>query len=146
MSDINNFTATGRLTRDPQTRFLAGDKCVASFALAIGKQYTTGTGEKRDETLFLDCDAWGRLAEIIGQYCTKGKQVAIVGSLKMDTWEKDGQKREKIKCVVDQLTMIGDSKRSDAPAQKASSDGLVIRPKEKTPTTPRDSGNDEPPF
>jgi single-strand DNA-binding protein len=108
MSDINTFTATGRLTRDPETRFLAGDKCVASLSIAVSRQFTQNN-ERKEETLFIDCEAWGKTAEVIGQYLKRGRQVAIVGRLKLDSWDDKttGAKRSKIKVVIEQVTFIG---------------------------------------
>jgi len=147
VSDINTYTATARLTRDPEIRYLANDKAVAKVGLAVGRSWTKD-GQKQEETLFLDGEAWGKLAEIIGQYCGKGKQVAVTGRLKLDSWEKDGQKRSKIALVIEQLTLLG-SRDSAGSA----SNGAVSEP--ARPSRPardaeagggRSFGEDEPPF
>lgn len=141
MSDLNRFCATGRLTRDPETRFLAGDKCVASLSIACSRTFVSG-GEKKEETIFLDCEAWGKLAETIGQYCTKGKQIAIDGRLKMDQWEDKatGQKRSKVKVVIDSMTFIG---KSDAPRADAPAPSL---PPPRAAVQQQEDDQSEPPF
>jgi len=113
-NDINNLTIVGRLTRDPEAR-IAGSTSLASFSIACGRTFTTN-GEKREETVFLDCTAWGRLGEIVIQYAGKGKQVAITGRLKQDNWTtQEGQKRSKIGLVVETLQLLGG--RADSAGQ-----------------------------
>jgi len=143
VSDLNQFCCTGRLTRDPEVRFLANDKCVAGFALAISHTYTKDNA-KHEDTLFLDCEAWGKLGEIIGQYLTKGKQVAVAGRLKLDTWEdkNGGGKRSKVKLVAESMTMLGSKPEasSGAPAPAASAPRVPTRPQEEP------ASQDDPPF
>lgn len=138
MSDLNRFACTGRLTRDPETRFLAGDKVVCAFSIACSRQFVAG-GERKEETIFLDCEAWGKLAEVIGQHMTKGRQCAIDGSLKMDEWQDKatGQKRSKVKVRVDNLTFIG-----TAPA-RAEGDAPPPASPSRPATRPRDDAADE---
>lgn len=152
MSDLNQFCCTARLTRDPETRFLANEKCVASIGLAIGNSYTKD-GTKHDEVVFLDAEAWGRLGEICGQYLTKGKQVALSGRLKQDTWEdkNGGGKRSKIKLVIDSMTMLG-SKPETAGAAPDSGNAATPPPRPSRPAREAEAsggrfgGEDEPPF
>ena len=145
MSDLNSYACTGRLTRDPELRYLANDKQVASIGLAIGHTYMKD-GAKCEDTLFLDCEAWGKTAEIIGQYCAKGKQVAVSGRLKLDTWEdKSGGKRSKVKLIIDSLTLLG---------SKPESSGGDAQPRRDPPPRPTrpasdpapSASEDDPPF
>lgn len=155
MSDLNRFCCTGRLTRNPETRFLAGDKVVASMSLAVSRQFVAN-GERKEETLFLDCEAWGKLAEIIGQHLEKGRQVAVDGRIKMETWDDKatGQKRSKLKLVVDSMTFIGktDAKPGDdqTPPAAESREAEIDRRNARAAAPRRpDEGNDagdEPPF
>jgi single-strand DNA-binding protein len=148
MSDINIFTATGRLTRAPEIRYLANDKAVAKVGIAISRSWTKD-GQKQEETLFIDGEAWGKLAEIICQYCGKGKQVAVMGRLKLDTWEKDGQKRSKIALVIEQLTLLGSRDGAVSHAEGAVSEPAPRRPSSPAREAESDvgqSGGEEPPF
>jgi len=102
MNDLNKWIGIGRLTRDPEVKQTTTGKDVASFSLAIND----GWGDKKSVS-FIDCEAWGKTAEIMGKYCSKGKQIAVTGRLKQDSWEKDGQKRSKIKIVVESMQLLG---------------------------------------
>ena len=153
MSDLNRFTCTGRLTRAPETRFLAGDKVVCSFSVACTRQFVVG-GERKEETIFLDCEAWGKLAEVIGQHMAKGRQCALDGSLKMDEWQDKatGQKRSKVKVRVDNLTFLGTAPPARSEGDQAEPARAPIRPNAR----PRDEAaiahreqqadDSEPPF
>lgn len=106
-TDINNITIIGRLTRDPDFKQTHGGTFFVSFGIAVNKNYTKD-GEKKEEVSFFDCTAWGKLAEIINEYCKKGKQVAIGGRLKQERWENEGgEKRSKVGIVVEDLQMLG---------------------------------------
>ncbi len=105
-NDINRVTLVGRLTRDPEFKTVNGTSLV-NFSLANGRTYVTG-GEKKEETHFFDCEAWGKGADIIQQYCKKGKQLVIEGRLKQDTWETmEGKKASRVRIVVENFQMIG---------------------------------------
>jgi single-strand DNA-binding protein len=103
MASFQTFVAMGNLTKDPDVRQV-GDKSVAKFSIAIN-------GFKEGDVLFLDCE-WWRAGAILG-YMAKGTPVLIEGSLKMDRWEKDGQKRERMICVINRLQLVGGKKREE---------------------------------
>jgi single-strand DNA-binding protein len=96
-ADSNLVVVVGRLTRDPELKDL-GTKRVAEFGLAVN-----GFG---DQVSFFDVSAWDKTADIIKKYAGKGKQVCVVGRLKQDTWEKDGQKRSKVSIVASQVQLL----------------------------------------
>ena len=94
---MNLVVASGNLTRDPEMRYTNTGKPVTSFAIAINE----GSGEKRT-TVFMDCEAWEKQAELVAEYCRKGRKVLITGAYSTDEWidKKTNQKRTKaiIKC------------------------------------------------
>lgn len=108
MANFNQFTGIGTLTRDVEIR-QAGQTSVGNVSLAINEKYTTKSGEKREDVLFLECVLWGKTAELAGQYLAKGKQVLFSGRLKQETWEDKatGQKRSKIVLTVDDMQFLG---------------------------------------
>ena len=106
MSNLNKVFLMGRLTRDPEQRFISSGQSVVNIGVAINRQYTTN-GEKREETTFVDVEAWGPRGEVIAKYLTKGNPIFIEGRLKFDTWEKDGEKRSKLRVVLDNFQFIG---------------------------------------
>jgi len=105
---LNTVQIAGNLTRDPEVRFFANDKAVANFGLAINRRYKGGDGEMKEETTFVDVECWGRQAELVGQYLTKGRNCLCEGSLKFDQWEdKEGNKRSKLKINAQRVHFIG---------------------------------------
>lgn len=114
MPSFNKVLLMGNLTRDPQLKHLANSTVVAEFGLACNRRYRTAAGEDKEEVAFVDCTAFGRQAETIGQYCTKGKLLFLEGRLKYDTWEAKGAddktgggKRSKLSVVVENFQFIG---------------------------------------
>jgi len=118
--DLNKVMIIGRLTRDPEIRSTSTGKNVASFAVATGFTWTDQSGQKKEQTEFHNVIAWGKLADIIGQYLKKGKQVYIEGRLQTSSWDDktDGKKRYKTEIVAENMIMLGN--KSDSPAAAAS--------------------------
>jgi single-strand DNA-binding protein len=116
MANFNKVLLLGNMTRDPQLRYLPStNTAVVDFGLAVNRKYRTAAGEDREEVTFVDCSAFARSAEVINQYCTKGRPIFIEGRLKLDTWEdkNGGGKRSKISVVVESFQLLGS--RGDAP-------------------------------
>ncbi|MBL8746885.1 MAG: single-stranded DNA-binding protein [Phycisphaerae bacterium] len=109
---FNKVMLMGNLTRDIELRHLPNSSnAVANIGLAVNRRFRTQEGEQREEVTFIDCEAWGKTAETMSQYLRKGRPVFIEGRLKLDTWEKEGQKHSKLKVVVESFQFI-DSKDS----------------------------------
>jgi single-strand DNA-binding protein len=109
MANLNKVMLIGNLTRDPELKYTPKGTAIAAFGLAVNRNYTTETGEKREEVTFVDIEAYGRVAEIIGEYCKKGRPLFVEGRLKLDTWDDkaSGQKRSKTKVVVENIQLLG---------------------------------------
>src|SRR5438309_2510406 len=109
MASFNKVILLGNLTRDPEIRYSPRGSAVADIALAVNRNYTLDTGEKREEVTYVDVVLWPRLAEIAGEYLKKGRPVLIEGRLQLDTWDdkQSGQKRSKLKVVGEGLQLIG---------------------------------------
>lgn len=110
MASFNKVILVGNLTRDPELRYTPKGTAVARLGLAVNRQWKTDTGEAREEVTFIDIDAFGRQAEVIGQYCKKGRPLMIEGRLKYDTWEdkQTSQKRSKLSVVLESFQFLGD--------------------------------------
>ena len=107
MANLNKVMLIGRLTRDPETRSLPSGASVVQFGLAVNRVYNNRqSGEKVEETAFIDCEAWGRTGETIARYLKKGRQLFVEGRLKFDSWEKDGQRRSKLSVVAENFQFI----------------------------------------
>ena len=109
MANFNKVILVGNLTRDPQLRYLPSQMAVVDFGLAVNHKYRTKNGEDREEVLFIDCSCFGKGAEIINQYCQKGKQLLVEGRLRYETWEdkQGGGKRSKHSVSVDNFQLMG---------------------------------------
>ena len=109
---MNKVVLIGRLTKDPELRFAAGSgTAVCRFTVAINRQF------KKDETDFINCVAFGKTAETISQYLRKGRQIAVTGSIRTESYDaKDGTKRYTTDVAVDSFEFIGskDSGSSDS--------------------------------
>lgn len=99
----------GNLTRDPEIKYTPKGIAIADIGLAVNRNYTTESGEKREEVTFIDVTLWGRVAEIVGEYCKKGRPLFVEGRLQLDTWDdkQTGQKRSKLKVVGDNIQLLG---------------------------------------
>lgn len=107
MANLNKVFLIGNLTRDPELRSTQSGTNVCKFGLAVNRKFTTQAGSK-EETTFVDLTAFGRQAEVINQYCTKGKPLFVEGRLQFSTWEtKEGQKRSKLDVIVENFQFLG---------------------------------------
>ena len=105
-SDLNRVVLIGRLTRDPEIRYIPSGTAVASFALANNRTYSV-SGEKKEQVSYFECIAWGKLGEVITEYCKKGHRVAVEGRLQQDRWDdQDGKKRSRVQVVVETLQFL----------------------------------------
>lgn len=113
MANLNKVLLIGNLTRDVELRATPGGTQVAKFGLALNRRWTGTDGERKEETTFIDCEAWEKKGENIAKFFSKGKPIFIEGRLKLDTWkDKDsGQDRSKLKIVVENFEFV-ESKQS----------------------------------
>lgn len=109
MASFNRVLLLGNLTRDPQLKYLPSQMAVVDFGLACNRKFRTANGEDREEVTFVDVTAFGKQAEVINQYCTKGKPLFIEGRLKYDSWEdkNGGGKRSRLTVVIENFQFIG---------------------------------------
>ena len=109
---LNHITIMGRLTRDPELRRTGSGIAVASFTLAVDRDFgKTESGDR--ETDFIDCVAWRQTGEFVSKYFTKGRMAVVSGRLQIRSWtDKDGNKRRTAEVVADNV-YFGDSKRDD---------------------------------
>lgn len=106
MASFNRVILVGNLTRDPELRYIPSGTAVSEIGLAVNDRVKRGDTWV-DETTFVDVTMWGRTAEVANEYLSKGAPVLIEGRLKLDSWEKDGQKRSKLRVVCEKMQMLG---------------------------------------
>lgn len=107
--NVNKIFLAGNLTRDPELSYLPGQAqtAVCSFGMAVNRKWTGQDGQSREDVLFIDCTAFGKTGEVMAKHLKKGRPVFIEGRLKLDQWEKDGQKRSKHQVIVDAFQFVG---------------------------------------
>ena len=107
MPNLNRVFLMGNLTRDPELRYTPNNTAVTNIGIAVNRIWRSQDGQKQEETSFIDCEAWGRTAEVINQYLRKGRPLFVEGRLKLDQWQdKDGGNRSKLKVVVERFEFI----------------------------------------
>jgi single-strand DNA-binding protein len=106
MASFNRVVLLGNLTRDIELRYIGNGTAVTDVGLAVNDRVKKND-QWVDETTFVDITLWGRTAEVANEYLSKGSSVLIEGRLKMESWEKDGQKRTKLKVVGERMQMVG---------------------------------------
>ena len=133
---LNKVFLIGRLTRDPEIRFLPSGSQVTSFTIAVNRPYRVNN-EWKEETYFFDVESFGVLAERLGKQLNKGTQILIEGQLRQDRWETaSGEKRTKIKVVADKVNIIS-GKTQERPVEREEEPELEIT------TEPEDFSSDE---
>lgn len=107
MRGFNKTVLMGNLTRDPELRSTPNGSQVASFSLAINRTWKNASGEQQEAVDYIDCNIWGKPAEIITQYMKKGSGILVSGRLQQRSWEQEGQKRSKVEVVVEDFNFVG---------------------------------------
>lgn len=129
MANLNKVMLIGNLTRDPELRYTPKGTAVADIGMAINRVWSNESGQKQEETTFVDVTLWGRQAELAEKYLGKGRGVYIEGRLQLDTWDdkETGKKRSKLKVVGENLQFLPDGKGGSgdsAGAQRSQSDHI----------------------
>lgn len=130
MANLNKVMIIGNVTRDPEVKYTPKGSAVTDLGIAVNRTYKVGE-ERKEEVTYVDVTLWGRLAEIAGEYCRKGKPVYIEGRLQLDSWEdkSTGQKRSKLRVVGEEMQLLGpkmggssggggDEEHSERPARR----------------------------
>ncbi|HUG13364.1 MAG TPA: single-stranded DNA-binding protein [Opitutaceae bacterium] len=120
MASLNKVFLIGNLTRDPELRMTPKGTAICTFGLAVNRQFRDEAGGTREETTFVDLEAWGKTGELVSKYLSKGSPAMVEGRLRFDSWEsKTGEKRNKLKVVVDSVQFL--SSRGESGSQDSSS-------------------------
>jgi single-strand DNA-binding protein len=128
---LNRIILIGRLTRDPELRYVPSGHPVASFTLAVDRPFANQQGER--DTDFIDIVAWRKLAEQASQHLSKGRLVAVEGRLQIRSYEtQDGQKRRVAEVVADGIRFL-DKKATGEPAGVAQNDELAEESEQDVP-------------
>lgn len=109
MANFNKVILIGNITRAVELRYTPSGKAVAKVSLAVNRTWTTDSGEKKEETTFVDIDAFGRAAENIAKYTGKGSPLMVEGRLKLDKWtdKSTGEPRQRLGVILETFQLIG---------------------------------------
>jgi len=149
MASYNRVVLVGNLTRDPELRYISSGTAVTEVGLAVNDRRKNQSGEWVDETQFIDITLWARTAEVASQYLSKGSSVLIEGRLKLDRWEKDGQKHSKLRVVGEKMQMLGGrsgggSQASQPPATASAAPAGTAMPENEPGFEPEPPADDIP--
>lgn len=124
MANLNKVFLIGNLTRDPELRYIPSGAAVASFGLATNRVYTASSGEKKQETCFVKVVVWGKMAEICGEYLSKGSPVFVEGRLQYRAWDSpNGEKRSALEVRAERIQFLGkQAKTGEAQADHGSTE------------------------
>jgi len=141
MANFNKVILVGNLTRDPELRYTPKGMAIAKVGLAINRNWTSESGEKKEEVTFVDVDIFGRTAENVAQYMKKGRPILIEGRLRLDQWDdkQTGQKRSRLGVVAETVQFLGSptggggdggeaAPRRSAPAASAAAPSAAAEP------------------
>jgi len=112
MTDINKIILVGRLTKNAELKYTNSGTALTKISIAVNKSRKQND-EWINEVSFFDCIVWGKLGESISKYLIKGKQVCIEGELQQYKWEQDGQKRNKVNIVVNNIQLFGGQEKKN---------------------------------
>src|SRR3954453_23766177 len=145
---VNRVILVGRLGKDPEIRSIPSGTSVAKFSLATDERFTDKSGEKQERTEWHNIVAWGKLAEICGQYLRKGKLVYIEGSIRTDSWDdkETGQKKYRTEIIAQNMQMLdrrGDDEGGGSGSSYSGGGGYASNRKSSGSAPPPQMDDDE---
>jgi single-strand DNA-binding protein len=156
MAYLNKVFLIGNLTRDPELRVTPKGTPICQFGIAVNRQFKDESGATRDETTFVDIEAWGKQGELVSKYLSKGSLAMVEGRLKFDQWEDktSGQKRSKLKVVLDNVQFLsskgsggGGGGGQGAPSGDPDAAGGAAAPRPaRPPAGPPEGADEDVPF
>ncbi len=142
MANLNKVFLIGNLTRDPELRYTPSGTAIASFGIAVNRNWKGQSGEKKEEVCFVDINMFGRRAEVINEYFSKGNPIFIEGRLQFQQWEtKDGQKRNTLRVVAEDFQFLGKTGKGEGTNIPDETE-----PNNKQSMAPTDINDEEIPF
>ena len=143
MANYNKVILAGNLTRDPRLSYTPSQTPVVDFGMAINRRWRGQDGQQREETCFVDCRGFGRQAEVLNQYMSKGRPILVEGRLNFSQWEsQDGQKRSKLRVVVERFQFLGAGRAGGQGPRQAAGEQPAAPP---TPEAPQNFDQEPPP-
>lgn len=107
MSNFNQVILMGNITREPSLSFTPNRTAVVEFGLAVNRKWKMQDGSQGEEVLFVECQVFGKRAEVVDKYFKKGSPIFVQGRLKLEQWDKDGKTHSRIRVIVENFEFIG---------------------------------------
>jgi len=107
MSDFNQVILMGNLTRTPKLSYTTNQTAVVEFGLGVNRKFKKQDESMGEEVLFVECQCFGKRAEVINKYFSKGNPIFVVGRLKLESWEHEDKKHSRIRVIVESFEFIG---------------------------------------
>lgn len=125
MANLNRVTLIGNLTRDVELKYTGKGTAIADISIAVNRKWKDQDNQMKEETTFVDLTAFGKTAELAGQYLAKGSSCYFEGRLNLETWEDKTtqQKRTKMKVVIENMQFLGSKKDSGSQSQSSAKSG-----------------------
>lgn len=119
---FNKVILLGNLTADPETKSTPSGQSVTTFSIAVNRVYNDANGNRKDDTSFINCTAWGSRGETIAKYVSKGRQLLVSGRLQQRSWDdkESGKRRSAIDVVVEEFSFVSDGNRGQSSASSSS--------------------------
>lgn len=146
MASYNRVVLIGNLTKNIHLKYTPGGLAISEINLAVNDKRKNKDGQWVDDVCYVDVTAFGRTAEVASEYLSKGSPVFIEGKLKLDRWEKDGQKRSKLYVVCDRLQLLGTggpTKNSDSGDDRPAKATAQVAEMPAAPLTTNNNNNTE---
>jgi len=142
MANLNRVTLIGNLTRDVELKYTGKGTAIADISIAVNRKWKDQDNQMKEETTFVDLTAFGKTAELAGQYLAKGSSCYFEGRLNLETWEDKTtqQKRTKMKVIIENMQFLGGKKESGNTPQSAAKSGKAPQ------SAADDDGEDDVPF
>ena len=139
MASYNKVILMGNLTRDPKLSYLPSQTPVVEIGLAVNHRYKDQQGQQQEKVCFIDCQMFGKRAEIINQYCRKGQPLLVEGRLELDQWQdQQGNRRSKHRVFIENFTFVGGG-------QQGGGGGGYAPQQQQAPGGYQNQGNQAPP-
>lgn len=149
MATLNKVYLMGNLTRDPELRYVPSGAAVTTFDMAVNRMYTTQSGEKKKDTCFIRIVVWRRIAEVCGEYLSKGSPVFVEGRLQSRSWvNNEGQKRSTIEVVANNVQFLRPKAQAGAagPPMPETEDQFASGPPQEEDVDQSANQKEETPF
>lgn len=118
MASFNKVILLGNLTRNPEQRTTPTGLIICKFSIAVSRTYKGQDGSQKEEVTYVDVDSFGKPAELIARYLTKGSPIFLEGRLRLDQWEKDGEKRSRLTVILENFQFISTKRPEDVSSDR----------------------------